>query len=68
MATKDDLTSEAGAIRTEMARRFDRVDRQLLELDAELTKHADVHAELEREVGALKRRPTRPTARPARRR
>jgi len=38
------------------------------ELDRELTKHAEVHAALEKDVATLKRRPTRTAARPARRR
>ena len=38
------------------------------ELDKELTRHADVHRELEKDVATLKRRPPRTAARPGRRR
>ena len=38
------------------------------DLDRELTKHADVHRELEKDVQTLKRRPARTAARPTRRR
>lgn len=38
------------------------------DLDRELTKHADVHRELEKDVESLKRRPARTAARPTRRR
>ena len=56
MATKADLA----AFRDEMNQRFD-------DLDAELTKHAEVHRELEKDITNLKRRPPRTAARPARR-
>lgn len=57
MATKVDL----GAFRADVVKRFD-------DLDAELTKHADVHREIEKDVEGIKRRPARTAARPARRR
>jgi hypothetical protein len=44
-------------------RRFDRVDKQLVELDRDLDGHMKVHAELERDVEALKGRPLRTAAR-----
>ena len=56
MATKADVNG----LRAEMNKRFDR-------LDEELTKHAEVHRELEK-VEAVKRRPVRTAARATRRR
>ena len=38
------------------------------QLDAELTKHAEVHRELEKDISALKGRPPRTAARAPRRR
>jgi predicted RNase H-like nuclease (RuvC/YqgF family) len=55
------------ATKAEMNARFDRVDRQLAELDRDLDGHMDVHRELERDVEALKGRPLRTAARVRRR-
>lgn len=64
MATKTELAkveAKVDAHRAETAKGF-------AELDRELTKHAEVHRELEKDVEALKRRPARTAARPTRRR
>jgi hypothetical protein len=55
-------------LRAEMNERFDAVEKRFDALDKELTLHAGVHRELEKDVEALKRRPARTAARPARRR
>ena len=47
--------------------RFDRVDKGLAELDRDLTKHMDVHREIEKDIEALKARPARTAARAPRR-
>lgn len=48
--------AETNAFRAEVEKRFDDIDR-------ELTKHADVHREVEKDIEALKRRPARTAAR-----
>jgi chromosome segregation ATPase len=78
MATRNDLTrmegkadglrAEVAAHRAETAKGFAEVGTALAELDRELSKHADVHRELEKDVEAIKRRPARTAARPVRRR
>jgi hypothetical protein len=55
------VEAKVDAHRAETAKSF-------AELDRELTKHADVHRTLEKDVEALKARAPRPPARPARRR
>ena len=47
--------------------RFDRVDKSIAEIDRDLTKHMNVHAEIEKDIEALKRRPARTAARAPRR-
>jgi hypothetical protein len=66
LPTKDDLQalraeakSEIASLRAEMVQRFD-------DLDAEPTKHADVHRKVEEDITRLKGRPPRTAARPAR--
>lgn len=59
--------ADVAQVRSEMATRFDRVDKQLTELDRDLTMHMDVHREIEKDIEALKRRPPRTAARAARR-
>lgn len=54
-------------VRSEMAKRFDGVDAQLADLDRDLTKHMDVHREIEKDIEALKSRPARTAARAPRR-
>lgn len=54
------VAAKVDAHRAETAKAF-------AELDRELSKHADVHRELEKDVEALKRRPPRTAARPTRR-
>lgn len=64
MATKSDLAkveAKVDAHRAETRRGF-------ADLDAELTKHAEVHKELEIDVASVKRRPIRTAARAPRRR
>lgn len=55
------LDAKVDAHRAETAKGF-------AELDRELTKHAEVHRELEKDVATLKRRPARTAARPSSRR
>jgi hypothetical protein len=62
-------------LQAETRSRFDRVDddlvrvhKELASLDRDLTKHMDVHKELEKDVEALKGRPLRNAARAPRRR
>ncbi len=64
MATKSDLAN----LETKMDTRFDRLEKRFDDLDRDLTKHMEVHRELEKDVTMLKRRPPRTAARPARRR
>ena len=64
MATK----TEFSALRSEVNARFDRVDKELGELDKDLTGHMKVHRELEKDIELLKRRPPRTAARVPRRR
>jgi hypothetical protein len=47
--------------------RFDRVDAKLADLDRDLDQHMKVHAELEKDVAALKGRPLRTATRRPRR-
>jgi hypothetical protein len=64
MATKSELAkleAKVDAHRAETARGF-------AELDRELTRHAEVHREIEKDIEVLKRRPPRTAARPTRRR
>ncbi len=64
MATKKELArieAKLDAHRTETAKGF-------ADLDKELTGHANVHREIEKDIELLKRRPPRTAARPARRR
>lgn len=75
MATKGDLSSldskmdaRFESLESEMGSRFDRIEKRLDDLDRDLTKHMDVHRELEKDITLLKRRPPRTAARPARRR
>lgn len=61
------LDAKVDAHRDEAVARFDRVDKQLFDLDRDLTKHMDVHREIEKDVQALKGRAPRTTARAPRR-
>ena len=67
-STIDDLRSDVsrvdskiGDLRSDMMKRFD-------DLDAELTTHAKVHRQIEKDITTLKGRPPRTAARAARRR
>ena len=64
LATKSELSN----VESRMDARFDRIEKRLDDLDRDLTKHMDVHRELEKDITLLKRRPPRTAARPARRR
>ena len=77
MATKADLAkldakvdahrAETKADAAKAGSRFDHVDKGLAELDRDLTKHMDVHREIEKDIAALKARPARTAARATRR-
>jgi hypothetical protein len=58
-----ELRAEVSDLQADVKQRFDRVDRQLAELDRNLDGHMKVHRELERDVEALKGRPPRTAAR-----
>lgn len=76
MATKTDLAavkSDVAAVKSDLAVLGANVDAHRAEtkkgfedLDQELSRHASVHRELETDVEALKKRPPRTAARPAR--
>jgi predicted nucleic acid-binding Zn-ribbon protein len=61
------LDRKVDRLDTAVADGFRRVDRQLADLDRDLTKHMEVDRELERDIEVLKARPARTAARPARR-
>jgi uncharacterized coiled-coil protein SlyX len=63
----DSLDRKVERLDTAVADGFRRVDRQLADLDRDLTKHMDVHREIEKDLATLKARPPRTAARPARR-
>jgi len=63
-ATKADLAE----LKEDLARLDAKVTKGFAELDEELTRHAAVHREIEKDITMLKRRPPRTAARPARRR
>jgi predicted nucleic acid-binding Zn-ribbon protein len=64
-----EIRSGFARLEAKMDAGFERVERQLSEIDADLERHMTVHAKLEREVDTLKRRPrSPPTTRPTRRR
>lgn len=67
-----EMRADAAAHRAETAtltekvdRGFARLEKQVAELDADVERHMDAHATLEKEVAALKRG-ARPAPRPAR--
>ncbi|HSO30968.1 MAG TPA: hypothetical protein VLT33_00590 [Labilithrix sp.] len=55
-----DLDAKVDALRTEMRKGF-------ADLDKELTGHAEVHRQIEKDIGALKARPAPAAARATRR-
>ena len=63
MSTK----SELAAVRAEVAAHRAETAKGFADLDRELTRRADVHREVEKDITALKARPARTAARPARR-
>jgi len=63
-----EVRREMGANHAETTTRLKRVEKQLDDVDEDLTGHMKVHRELEKDIAALKRRPPRTAARPARRR
>jgi hypothetical protein len=63
----DQLDRKVDGLRTAMAPRFDHLDKQLTDLDRDLTKHMNVHREIEQDIETLKRRPPRTAARAPRR-
>ena len=75
LATKGELSNlesnlkgELSNLESKMDARFDQLEKRFDELDRDLTKHMDVHREIEKDITTLKRRPPRTAARPARRR
>lgn len=66
-AKVDAHRAETRADAAKVDARFDRVDKGLAELDRDLTKHMDVHREIEKDIEALKARPARTAARAPRR-
>lgn len=56
------------AVRADVAAHRAETAKGFADLDLELSKHTDVHRELEKDVETIKRRPARTAARPARRR
>ena len=62
-----ELRAETKAEFAQVGSRFDRVEKQLTDLDRDLTKHMDVHREIEKDIEALKARPARTAARAPRR-
>ena len=68
-ATKDDVAgvkSDLAGARIDAHRA--ETKKGFADLDEELTRHAAVHREIERDITALERRPPRTAARPPRRR
>jgi hypothetical protein len=57
-----------GANHAETTARLKRIEKQLDEVDEDLTGHMKVHREIEKDIELLKRRPPRTAARPTRRR
>ena len=78
MATKSDLArleakleahrAETNAHRAETNAHRAETTKGFADRDRELTRHADVHREIEKDIEALKRRPPRTAARPTPRR
>jgi hypothetical protein len=78
MATKDEVAAvradvtavraDVTAVRADVNAHRAETKKGFADLDKELTKHAEVHRELEKDVEALKRRPLRTAARAPRRR
>jgi hypothetical protein len=54
-------------LETTVDKRFDEIDKRFDALDKEVTLHANVHREMEKDITALKARPPRTGARPTRR-
>ena len=72
---RSEVATVAAQLRSEVATVAAKVDahraetaKGFAEVDRELTKHADVHREVEKDIEALKRRPARTAARPTTRR
>jgi len=63
----DTVRAEAATHRAESAAHRAETAKGFSDLDKELAGHADVHRELETDIGALKRRPARSAARAPRR-
>jgi hypothetical protein len=71
VATKSvllELRREVGANHAETTARLKRIEKQLDEVDEDLTGHMKIHREIEKDLELLKRRPPRTAARPTRRR
>lgn len=69
--TKSDLAMVEGkvdAVRADVSAHRNETAKGFADLDRELTKHAEVHREIEKDIIALKARPARTAARPTRRR
>jgi hypothetical protein len=60
------LDAKVDAHHTDTTARLKRIEKQLDEVDADLTAHMKVHRELEKDIQNLKRRPPRTAARPRR--
>lgn len=65
---QSDLRSELTSVRSELFQLRSEVKAGFDALDAELTKHAGTHREIEKDIENIKRRPARTAARPTRRR